>query len=121
MSLPSSQSTNSSTAADSASPNWPAFNGWVPRRRSNTSICVEKTTSPITASAVRFIVRLSNVSERSTDCHTPRHWYAATTIMRPNALRPIDDWVRRYELLWSERFAALDEVLAEPDDKEESR
>jgi DNA-binding transcriptional ArsR family regulator len=27
------------------------------------------------------------------------------------ALRPIHDWVRRYERLWTERFESLDEVL----------
>jgi DNA-binding transcriptional ArsR family regulator len=27
------------------------------------------------------------------------------------ALRPIHDWVRRYEALWEERFDALDAVL----------
>ena len=27
------------------------------------------------------------------------------------ALRPIHDWVRQYEELWSERFALLDDVL----------
>jgi DNA-binding transcriptional ArsR family regulator len=29
------------------------------------------------------------------------------------ALKPIHDWVARYERTWAERFAALDEVLAE--------
>ncbi len=29
------------------------------------------------------------------------------------ALKPIHDWVARYEQAWSQRFAALDEVLAE--------
>jgi DNA-binding transcriptional ArsR family regulator len=29
------------------------------------------------------------------------------------ALRPIHDWVERYEATWSERFAALDVVLEE--------
>ncbi len=29
------------------------------------------------------------------------------------ALRPIHDWVKRYEATWSERFAALDVVLEE--------
>lgn len=28
-----------------------------------------------------------------------------------NALKPIHDWVRRYERLWEERFAQLDAVL----------
>ncbi len=27
------------------------------------------------------------------------------------ALKPIHDWVARYEALWNERFAALDDVL----------
>ncbi len=27
------------------------------------------------------------------------------------ALRPIHDWVRQYEALWSERFALLDDML----------
>ena len=27
------------------------------------------------------------------------------------ALRPIHDWIRDYERLWSDRFAALDDVL----------
>jgi DNA-binding transcriptional ArsR family regulator len=30
-----------------------------------------------------------------------------------NALKPIHDWVKNYERTWSERFEALDEVLAE--------
>lgn len=29
------------------------------------------------------------------------------------ALKPIHDWVARYEQTWSQRFAALDDVLAE--------
>jgi DNA-binding transcriptional ArsR family regulator len=29
------------------------------------------------------------------------------------ALKPIHDWVRRYEALWTERFDALDDVLDE--------
>jgi DNA-binding transcriptional ArsR family regulator len=29
------------------------------------------------------------------------------------ALRPIHDWVRRYERMWNERFDALDDVLEE--------
>ena len=28
-----------------------------------------------------------------------------------SALKPIHDWVRRYERMWNERFDALDEVL----------
>src|SRR3954454_11519742 len=28
-----------------------------------------------------------------------------------HALKPIHDWVERYEALWNERFAALDDVL----------
>jgi DNA-binding transcriptional ArsR family regulator len=28
-----------------------------------------------------------------------------------HALRPIHDWVRQYEQLWTERFALLDDVL----------
>jgi DNA-binding transcriptional ArsR family regulator len=38
-----------------------------------------------------------------------------------DALRPIHDWLGPYEQLWSRRFAALDEVLAGLDDKEEPR
>jgi DNA-binding transcriptional ArsR family regulator len=30
-----------------------------------------------------------------------------------NALKPIYDWVREFEQLWSERFARMDVVLAE--------
>jgi DNA-binding transcriptional ArsR family regulator len=29
------------------------------------------------------------------------------------ALRPIHDWIREYEQLWSDRFDALDDVLAD--------
>jgi DNA-binding transcriptional ArsR family regulator len=29
------------------------------------------------------------------------------------ALKPVHDWVARYEQTWSQRFAALDDVLAE--------
>ena len=35
------------------------------------------------------------------------------------SLKPIHDWVRRYERMWSERFDALDEVLEELKFKEE--
>ncbi len=35
------------------------------------------------------------------------------------SLKPIHDWVRTYESLWSERFDALDEVLEELKLKEE--
>jgi DNA-binding transcriptional ArsR family regulator len=34
-------------------------------------------------------------------------------------LRPIHDWVVNYERMWSDRFDALDDVLAELQDKEE--
>ena len=34
------------------------------------------------------------------------------------ALKPIHDWVARYERTWAERFAALDAVLAELKDEE---
>ena len=30
-----------------------------------------------------------------------------------HALKPIHDWVRQYEQLWTERFVLLDDVLAE--------
>jgi DNA-binding transcriptional ArsR family regulator len=36
------------------------------------------------------------------------------------ALRPIYDWVAAYERTWSERFGALDVVLAELRDQEEA-
>jgi DNA-binding transcriptional ArsR family regulator len=35
------------------------------------------------------------------------------------SLKPIHDWVKNYERMWSERFDALDEVLQELKDKEE--
>jgi DNA-binding transcriptional ArsR family regulator len=35
------------------------------------------------------------------------------------ALKPIHDWVKNYELLWSERFDQLDAVLEELKAKEE--
>jgi DNA-binding transcriptional ArsR family regulator len=41
--------------------------------------------------------------------------------LNADALRPIHDWVRRFERLWSERFEVLDSVLAELKDKEEER
>jgi DNA-binding transcriptional ArsR family regulator len=34
------------------------------------------------------------------------------------SLRPIHDWVKRYERSWNERFAALDEVLEDLKRKE---
>jgi DNA-binding transcriptional ArsR family regulator len=34
------------------------------------------------------------------------------------ALKPIHDWVKEYEQTWSERFAALDEVLQELGEEE---
>jgi DNA-binding transcriptional ArsR family regulator len=34
------------------------------------------------------------------------------------ALKPIHDWVKRYEQTWSERFEALDDVLEELKQKE---
>jgi DNA-binding transcriptional ArsR family regulator len=34
------------------------------------------------------------------------------------SLKPIHDWVKNYERMWSERFDALDDVLAELQDKE---
>jgi DNA-binding transcriptional ArsR family regulator len=36
-----------------------------------------------------------------------------------NALKPIHDWVKNYERLWSERFAELDVVLDELKEQEE--
>ena len=35
------------------------------------------------------------------------------------ALKPIHDWVKEYERLWSDRFDWLDDVLAELESKEE--
>jgi DNA-binding transcriptional ArsR family regulator len=35
------------------------------------------------------------------------------------ALKPIHDWVKRYERTWSERFDRLDHVLEELEQKEE--
>lgn len=35
------------------------------------------------------------------------------------SLKPIHDWVKNYERMWSERFNALDEVLEELQAKEE--
>jgi DNA-binding transcriptional ArsR family regulator len=35
------------------------------------------------------------------------------------ALKPIHDWVRRYERTWSERFERLDDVLDELKDSEQ--
>jgi DNA-binding transcriptional ArsR family regulator len=34
-------------------------------------------------------------------------------------LKPIHDWVKRYERTWNERFEVLDELLEELKDKEE--
>src|SRR5215469_5364913 len=34
------------------------------------------------------------------------------------ALKPIHDWVKKYEQTWSERFELLDDVLAELKDEE---
>lgn len=36
-----------------------------------------------------------------------------------HALKPIHDWVKEYEQLWSDRFDRLDDVLQELKDKEE--
>jgi DNA-binding transcriptional ArsR family regulator len=36
-----------------------------------------------------------------------------------HALKPIHDWVSRYERTWSERFERLDDVLRELDEKEQ--
>ncbi len=36
-----------------------------------------------------------------------------------HSLKPIHDWVKNYERMWSDRFDALDEVLAELKNKEE--
>jgi DNA-binding transcriptional ArsR family regulator len=33
--------------------------------------------------------------------------------VNPVALKPIHDWVKDYEQLWSERFAAIDDVLTQ--------
>ncbi|MGO1052062.1 ArsR/SmtB family transcription factor [Crossiella sp. CA198] len=38
--------------------------------------------------------------------------------MNGQPLRPIHDWVRRYEQLWEERFELLDDVLAELKEEE---
>ena len=35
-------------------------------------------------------------------------------------LRPIHDWVKNYEQAWNERFEALDDILEELKDEEES-
>jgi DNA-binding transcriptional ArsR family regulator len=36
-----------------------------------------------------------------------------------HALKPIHDWVKRYERFWSERFERLDDVLEDLKQKEE--
>jgi DNA-binding transcriptional ArsR family regulator len=36
-----------------------------------------------------------------------------------SALKPIHDWVKQYEQTWSQRFAALDELLDEMKGKEQ--
>lgn len=38
-----------------------------------------------------------------------------------SSLKPIHDWVKDYERMWSDRFDALDEVLDELKTKEEGR
>src|SRR5947209_5242567 len=38
--------------------------------------------------------------------------------LNPGALKPIHDWVKQYEQLWSERFDRLDFVLEELKDEE---
>ncbi|WP_092532356.1 ArsR/SmtB family transcription factor [Amycolatopsis arida] len=38
--------------------------------------------------------------------------------LNSHALKPIHDWVKRYERSWSERFEQLDVVLEELKDKE---
>jgi DNA-binding transcriptional ArsR family regulator len=38
-----------------------------------------------------------------------------------HALKPIHDWVKRYERTWSERFELLDGVLGELKEQEQSR
>lgn len=38
-----------------------------------------------------------------------------------HALKPIHDWIRRYEQTWSERFDQLDSVLRELQDQEGNR
>jgi DNA-binding transcriptional ArsR family regulator len=38
-----------------------------------------------------------------------------------HALKPIHDWVKRYERAWSERFDALDDVLDELKSKGDSK
>ncbi|MGC9665248.1 ArsR/SmtB family transcription factor [Planosporangium sp. 12N6] len=38
--------------------------------------------------------------------------------LNPEPLRPIHDWVTKYERLWSERFDRMDAVLAELKDAE---
>jgi DNA-binding transcriptional ArsR family regulator len=39
--------------------------------------------------------------------------------LNSHALKPIHDWVKEYERLWSERFQQLDAVLADLKEKEE--
>jgi DNA-binding transcriptional ArsR family regulator len=38
--------------------------------------------------------------------------------LNPQALKPIHDWVKDYERMWSERFEQLDVVLEELKEKE---
>ncbi|KPL84901.1 ArsR/SmtB family transcription factor [Herpetosiphon geysericola] len=35
------------------------------------------------------------------------------------ALKPVHDWIRRYEQMWNDRFDALDDLLEELDDQED--
>ena len=41
--------------------------------------------------------------------------------LESRSLKPIHDWVKNYERMWSERFDALDDVLEELKAKEEGR
>src|ERR1700754_4076551 len=39
--------------------------------------------------------------------------------LNPEPLRSIDDWLRKYQRLWAERFEAMDAVLAELKEEED--
>ena len=63
----------------------------VPKMRRMTSICVMRTARTISASAVQFRCRLSNVSPVSAVAVTLLAWKADATMSSENAVSPIDE------------------------------
>ena len=78
----------------------------------NDLVCVLGLAQPQVSKHLRVLREVGAVEVRE---HGRQRLYR----LNGHALRPIHDWVKKYERSWSERFDRLDVVLQELKEKEE--